>query len=223
MGRIYTRAGLGLEVGEPLVHHGVFGTGMFQTIYAAPQVWCRCSALARVVAPGAVGAAARTRVQPGVLAASQNPLLLLPLAMLGDHLGIAWMVAGQASPPERQRAGGRARLIAAMHVAQPVERGWARYKTRFETILIPEAFHDLCSAWRRRAGDLLGRREVGLWSEDGRRPREAARGPAAGDGEHRWFVRIDPGWASHDVRFYGDRWCKTTSRPSARTTAAAGA
>ena len=27
--------------------------------------------------------------------------------------------------------------------------------------------------------------------------------------EHRWFVRIDPGWASHDVRFYGDRWCKT--------------
>jgi hypothetical protein len=27
--------------------------------------------------------------------------------------------------------------------------------------------------------------------------------------EHRWFVRIDPGWASHDIRFYGDRWCKT--------------
>ena len=39
MGRIYTRAGLGLEVGEPIVHHGIFGTGMFQTIYSAPQVW----------------------------------------------------------------------------------------------------------------------------------------------------------------------------------------
>ena len=39
MGRIYTRAGLGLKVGEPIVHYGVFGTGLFQTIYSAPQVW----------------------------------------------------------------------------------------------------------------------------------------------------------------------------------------
>ena len=38
-GKIYTRSGLGLSVGEPIVHHGVFGTGLFQTIYAAPQVW----------------------------------------------------------------------------------------------------------------------------------------------------------------------------------------
>ena len=21
-------------------------------------------------------------------------------------------------------------------------------------------------------------------------------------------MRVDPGWAPHDVRFYGDRWCK---------------
>ena len=27
--------------------------------------------------------------------------------------------------------------------------------------------------------------------------------------ENRWFVRVDPGWNEHDVRFYGDRWCKT--------------
>jgi hypothetical protein len=38
-GRIYTRAGLGLNVGEPVVHHGVFGMGLFQTIYAPPQAW----------------------------------------------------------------------------------------------------------------------------------------------------------------------------------------
>ncbi len=25
---------------------------------------------------------------------------------------------------------------------------------------------------------------------------------------HRWFVRVDSGWETHDVRFYGDRWCK---------------
>jgi len=39
MGRIYTRAGLGLKVGDPIVHYGMFGAGLFQTIYSAPQVW----------------------------------------------------------------------------------------------------------------------------------------------------------------------------------------
>jgi hypothetical protein len=119
------------------------------------------------------------------------------------------MVAGQASPPERQRRWWSRLLIAAMHVAQPVERGWARYKTRFETILIPEAFHDLCAAWRRRAADLLDRREVALWSEDGADREKLLEGLLQVTAEHRWFVRIDPGWASHDVRFYGDRWYKT--------------
>jgi hypothetical protein len=96
-----------------------------------------------------------------------------------------------------------------MHVAQPVERGWARYKTRFETILIPGAFHDLCVAWRRRAARLLDRREVSLWSENGVDREKLLEGLLQVTAEHRWFVRIDPGWASHDVRFYGDRWCKT--------------
>src|SRR5260221_7177764 len=31
LGPIYTRAGLGLLVGEPILHHGVFGAGMFPT------------------------------------------------------------------------------------------------------------------------------------------------------------------------------------------------
>ena len=81
-------------------------------------------------------------------------------------------MAGQASPPVRQRRWWSRLLIAAMHVAQPVERGWARYKTRFETILIPEAFHELLrgvGAARRR---LLGRREV---STSGARTASAAR------------------------------------------------
>src|SRR5262245_45857051 len=215
MGRIYTRAGLGLEVGQPLVHHGVFGTGMFQTIYAAPQVWwpllfhslewwlvaLSLLLLAPVYNPATwlVGGAS----------ALANPLLLLPLAMIATTLGVAWMVAGQASPPVRQRRWWSRPLIAAMHVAQPVERGWARYKTRFETIQIPEAFHDLRAAWQRRAGRLLGRRQVALWSENGVAREKLLEGLLQVTAENRWFVRIDPGWATHDIRFYGDRWCKT--------------
>jgi GT2 family glycosyltransferase len=217
MGRIYTRAGLGLEVGQPMVHHGVFGTGLFQTIYAAPQVWWPLLALSLewwlvalsslLLAPVYNPAAALAG--GGRLSLLANPLLLLPLLMIGTTLGISWLVAGQASPPVHQRRWWSRLLIAAMHVAQPVERGWARYKTRFETIVIPEAFHDLRAAWRRRAGRLLGRRDVSLWSETGVAREKLLEGLLQVTAEHRWFVRIDPGWASHDIRFYGDRWCKT--------------
>jgi O-antigen biosynthesis protein len=217
MGRIYTRAGLGLEVGEPLVHHGVFGTGMFQTIYAAPQVWWPLLALSlewwlvalSVLLAAPVYNPASVLVGQSAILPLINPLLLLPVGMLATTLGISWLVAGQASPPTRQRRWWSRLLIAAMHVAQPVERGWARYKTRFETILIPEAFHDLRASWRRRAGRLLGRRQVSLWSENGLEREKLLEGLLQTTAEHRWFVRIDPGWASHDVRFYGDRWCKT--------------
>jgi hypothetical protein len=96
-----------------------------------------------------------------------------------------------------------------MHIAQPVERGFARYKTRFVTIEIPEAFHSLRRAWQRRAGRLLARRQIELWSENGVGREKLLESGLAMAAQNRWFVRVDPGWSRHDVRFYGDRWCKT--------------
>lgn len=222
MGRIYTRAGLGLEVGRPMVHYGTFGTGMFQTIYSAPQVWWPLMVtspewwfialamllLAPVFNPAA--ALADLGLLGGfALSPLANPLLLVPVAMLAATLGVAWLVAGQATPPPHQRRWWSRALIAAMHVAQPVERGWARYKTRFETIVIPEAFHALRRAWERRVGGLLGRRQIELWSEGWVGREKLLESLLQLAAENRWFVRVDPGWNEHDVRFYGDRWCKT--------------
>src|SRR5260370_19387041 len=182
-GRIYTRAGLGLSVGDPMIHRGVFGSGMFQTIYSAPQVWWPLMVLslewwaavvlmlglAPVLNPGALLANA------GVLGSFAysplaNPLLILPVLMLLTTAGVSILVAGQASPPVHQRRWWSRLLIACMHVAQPVERGWARYKTRFETIVIPEALHALRRGWGGRGG-------AGL-----RRPRPDLRGGGGGGG-----------------------------------------
>jgi GT2 family glycosyltransferase len=222
LGRIYTRAGLGLEVGRPIIHHGVFGTGLFQTLYSPPQVWWPLMVLSLewwMLALAALGlapvlgpAAALTRaglLGDFALSPLANPLLLLPAAMLLTTLGFAWLVAGQASPPVHQRRFWSRLLIAAMHVAQPVERGWARYKTRFETIVIPEAFHALRRAWERRAPRLLGRRRIDLWSENWQGREKLLEALLQLTAQEGWFVRVDPGWHSHDVRFYGDRWCKT--------------
>jgi GT2 family glycosyltransferase len=222
MGRIYTRAGLGLKVGEPIVHYGVFGAGLFQTIYSAPQAWWPLMVLSLewwILALSVLGLApifhpATALVRAGFLghwarAPLANPLFVLPALMLGLSLGVAWLVAGQASPPVGQRRWWSRLVIAAMHVAQPVVRGWARYKSRFETIVIPEAFHSLRRSWRRRARGLLGRRQLELWSEDGLSREKLLETLLQMTAQQRWFVHVDPGWESHDVRLYGDRWCQT--------------
>jgi hypothetical protein len=221
-GRIYTRAGLGLELSKPIIHHGLFGTGMFQTVYSPPPVWwplmvlsfewwalaLALLGLAPVFNPAA--ALARAGILGNALSTPLlNPLFLLPVAMLALTAGVAHLVAGQASPPVHQRRWWSRLLIAAMHVAQPVERGWARYRTRFETIVIPTAFHALRRAWQRRAGGVLQRRRVELWSERGVGREKLLESILKLAAENRWFVRVDPGWSARDVRFYGDRWCKS--------------
>jgi len=222
MGRIYTRAGLGLELSKPIIHHGLFGTGMFQTVYSPPPVWWPLMVLSLewwVLALAVLGlapvlnpaAALSEAGLLGVFALSPlaNPFFLVPLAMLALTFGVAYLVAGQASPPVHQRRGWSRLLIAAMYLAQPVERGWARYRTRFQTIAIPAAFHALRRAWQRRAGMLLGRRTVDLWSEGGTAREKLLESLLKLSAENGWFVRVDPGWSTRDVRFYGDRWCKT--------------
>jgi hypothetical protein len=142
------------------------------------------------------------------LAPIGNPFLIVPLLMLLTTLLVAYWVAGQASPPPHQKRWWSRLLIAAMHVAQPVERGWARYKTRFRTIEIPAAFQALRERWEERAGDVLDRNVLELWSESWVSREKLLERLVAMAAEHKWFLRIDPGWAPHDVRFYGDRWSK---------------
>jgi glycosyltransferase involved in cell wall biosynthesis len=225
-GRIYTRAGLGLSVGKPVIHYGLFGRGMFQTIYSPPMVWWPLMVLSLewwlgilallglclVIHPTVVILKAmpegRTLVAPLVVGQLQNPLFFLPVLMLLTTMAVAYTVAGQASPPVHQRRFWSRFLIAAMHVAQPVERGWARYRTRFRTIEIPEALHALRREWEGRARALIARERLDLWSESGVGRETLLERLLAFVGEKGWFPRLDPGWAPKDVRFYGDRWCK---------------
>jgi hypothetical protein len=199
-GRIYTRAGLGLNIGKPVIHYGLFGGGMFQTIYQPPQVWWPLIVLSLEWWIGIL-------LLLGVSCVLM-PLLALPILMLLATFGVAFLVAGQASPPPHQRRFWSRLLIAAMHVAQPVERGYARYSMRFKTIEIPESLQALRRSWERRVGRFLRRDELELWSETGvgrEKLLERLLELAARSG---WFVRVDPGWSARDVRFYGDRWCK---------------
>jgi hypothetical protein len=54
----------------------------------------------------------------------------------------------------------------------------------------------------------LQRTQLDLWSENWTSREKLLESLLALTAEAGWFVRLDPGWNCHDVRFYGDRWCK---------------
>jgi glycosyltransferase involved in cell wall biosynthesis len=230
-GRIYTRAGLGLNAGRPVIHYGRFATGLFQTIYSPPRVWWPLFCLSlewwlaiflllgsalvfhptiivypkKLVTPDQAFSTAFT---DSLVLQMINPLVLLPLVMLGTTLCVSYLAAGHARPAEHQRRWWSRLLIAAMHIAQPVERGFARYKTRFQTIRVSEAMRSLRLAWEKRAGHILGRRTLELWSEQGVGREQILDGLLELARKNHWTLRADSGWTPYDVTFHGDRWCK---------------
>lgn len=215
-GRIYTRAGVGVKIGKPVIHFGPFATGLFQTIYSPPETWWPLVATsiewwtAAVLMLGLAVVAAPSiwlsHTSWTVWANLGNPFVFGPLTMVLATLVVAWMVAGQATPPVHQRRWWSRPLIAAMHVLQPVARGYARYQTRFRTRHVPAALHALAATWEARAPRLLRARQVGLWSEDGHGREQLLERLIDFTRAEGAIFRADAGWEPIDVTIRGDRW-----------------
>jgi glycosyltransferase involved in cell wall biosynthesis len=217
-GRIYTRAGVGVKLGRPVIHFGPFATGLFQTIYSPPQVWWPLVATSiewwaaivmllglAVVAEPSIWLA-HNATSWNVWSNLGNPFVFFPATMALLSLAVAWVVAGQATPPVHQRRWWSRLLIAAMHVLQPVARGYARYQTRFRTRHVSEPLHALSQDWEERAPLLLRRGELGLWSEDGQGREQLLESLVAFARERGANLRADTGWEPFDLTFRGDRW-----------------
>src|SRR5207248_2545639 len=106
-----------------VIYHGVFGTGLFQTIYRQPAsllaaliMSIEWSLLAGFVA---------------VLGLAFSPLLWVSAAMFLMPMVLAAVAAAQ-SPAPRHRHWLSRPLIAWLHYRQPIARGWARYSVRLK-------------------------------------------------------------------------------------------
>jgi len=122
-GVLYGPSLQGLVVGQPIIYHGTFGTGLFQTIYQpGPAHWAmvpstlewHLSALALLL-----------------LGIGWGSLALVGGVMLILSLVVATLQALQATLSP-QHNGLRSRiLIGALCWAQPLVRSWVRYRTRY--------------------------------------------------------------------------------------------
>jgi len=196
-GRIYGGDRIGVRVGGDVVYHGVFGTGLFQTIYRQPA-----SVLAMMLM------SIEWHLLVGftlVLSLAFAPLIFVAMLMFLTPVALAVVAACQAPMPRHRHWLSRP-LIAYLHFRQPIARGWARYSVRLrEKVLKGEA-----KGYHRPAQLPFDPAEPGTlryWSHEHDRLtllhqiNEEVR--TAG-----WRARVDSGWHHWDMEIYGSRYAK---------------
>jgi glycosyltransferase involved in cell wall biosynthesis len=196
-GRIYGGERIGVRIGRDVIYHGVFGSGLFQTIYrrqpsllAAMLMSLEWHLLSAFVL---------------ILGLAFTPLIVISALMFCVPVILAIVAAAQAPMPRHPHWLSRP-LIAYLHFRQPIARGWARYSVRLKAkVLQREA---------KRRGRLRPlplepetKRTLRYWSQHLDRvvllqkiKEEVA---AAG-----WRMRLDSGWAGWDMEIYGSRYVK---------------
>lgn len=196
-GKIYHTDRVGVRFGGDVVYHGVFGTGLFQTIYQRP---------ASLVA--AVMMSLEWHLMclfVAVLSLALFPLLWVAGAMTLVPMGLAVLAAIQAPTPRHRHWLARP-LIAWLHYRQPIARGWARYSVRLRAKVMQEAAGDIRRP-RPLPFDRNDPQTLRYWSAKEERLvllRHIT------DEVHKigWRARVDSGWAEWDLEIYGSRYVK---------------
>jgi GT2 family glycosyltransferase len=198
-GKIYGGDEIGVKVGGDVVYHGLFGTGLFQTIYRQPASLTAAMLMSiewhlLTIFVAFLGLAWFTLVWVAVAMA------LVPIALS--------VVAAVQSPMPRHRHWLSRPLIAYLHYRQPITRGWARYWVRLQQKVMK--LEKEASGYRRPHRLPRDRRDpatLRYWSHNLDRLHLLDRIRAQMN-ESQWRVRLDSGWSNWDVEVYTSRYTK---------------
>jgi len=195
-GQIYGAPRFTWLINRPVIYHGVFGEGLFQSIYPTPQ-----SDIAAYVS--SVEWVALTLF---VLALSVPlPILrILPYLMFGATflVALSYMIHARLEPRHDTV---RARLLVTfLALSQPLVRGWARYFTWLKFKRTPPAVIATPEENYTPAKGSISR--LLYWSENGR-GREALLPEVISALETEgWSYSTDTGWKNWDIQIYGSFW-----------------
>jgi glycosyltransferase involved in cell wall biosynthesis len=197
-GRIYGGEQIGVRIGHDVIYHGVFGTGLFQTIYRRP------ASLAAMMLMSIEWHALGWFML--ILGLAFWPLLWglqLALAMLLLPLVLAMIASIQSPLPLHKHMLTRP-LIAYLHFRQPIARGWARYVMRNKARVMKTEAKGY-ERHRRLPLDPADRTVLRYWH--GQLDRiallERVNLEVAQAG---WRYRTDSGWHDWDMEIYGNRY-----------------
>jgi glycosyltransferase involved in cell wall biosynthesis len=196
-GKIYGGDQIGVRAGADVIYHGVFGTGLFQTIYRRPASLIALMAMS--IEWHLVG------MFVTVLGLAFTPLLVVAALMFLTPVILAGVAAWQAPMPRHRHPLSRM-LIGYLHFRQPAARGWARYSVRLRAkVLKSEA-----TGYNRTTQlplDVDDGRTLRYWhdSHDRLYLLEQINQEVRDAG---WRVRVDSGWHGWDMEIYGSRYVK---------------
>jgi GT2 family glycosyltransferase len=197
-GQIYGAPRFTWLVNSPLIYHGVFGEGLFQSIYPTPrsELANYLASLEWVILTGLVA----------LFSIGFPDLRVVAYLMLGGTflVALSYMLQARLEP---QFDSVRARLLVAfLAFSQPLVRGWTRYFTWLKYKRTPPA------VIRAREAELDGEHASGettnfaFWNEEGHgRERLLAEATRMLE-EEGWSYSIDTGWKTWDVQVYGSFW-----------------
>ncbi|HJT82758.1 MAG TPA: glycosyltransferase [Chthoniobacterales bacterium] len=201
-GQIYGTPRFSWFLNRPIIYHGVFGEGFFQSIYPTPQ-----SDVAAYLSSVEWFALTVFLFGVGIFV---PPLRIIPYLMFGGTLCVAlsYMVRARIEP--RFDTVHARLLVMVLAFVQPLARGWSRYFTWLHFKRTPRAVivrHELLPAGSERIG---GARRRSYWSEDGKDRHHLLGSIFQLLEEEGWRYSTDSGWNEWDVQIYGNFWWSVT-------------
>jgi O-antigen biosynthesis protein len=200
IGRIYGDPGMSLFSRRPVIYHGVFGRGLFQTLYEPPS--SLLSYLPFTLEWNLIGFI----LLVGALVAGRHELLAaLPLLIA---LGSAGDRAWRAKVDPRYDGIGSRLLITTLIYLGPLVRSIQRYLYRIQgmTNVAQIHFEELTQParveWLRRQFYLC------YWSDQGLEKENLLHAVIQFLLPRKYFVAIDQGWNDRDVTIYRGIWSK---------------
>lgn len=183
---------------KPIIYHGVFGQGLFQSIYPTQQ-----SEISAYVS--SVEWVALT-LFIFVLALPIPNLRIVPYLMFGATflVALSYMIHARIEPKFDTIL---ARLLVAfLALFQPLVRGWARYFTWLKFKRTPQSVLATHEPGHRNLKPYNGWGDLVFWNETGQ-GREALLTEVCESLENEgWKYSTDTGWKNWDVQIYGNFW-----------------
>jgi glycosyltransferase involved in cell wall biosynthesis len=201
-GQIYGTPRFSWFINRPIIYHGIFGEGLFQSIYPTPQ-----SEVAGYLSSIEWFALTVFLFGLGIFLPA---LRIVPYLMFGGTLcvAISYMLHARIEPkfdtiPARL-------LVTFLAFAQPLVRGWSRYFTWLHFKRTPRkviSSHEHLPAGAEFAGSL---RRRSYWSEEGKDRHHLLGTIFTLLNEEDWRYSTDTGWNEWDIQIYGNFWWSVT-------------
>jgi len=202
-GRIYNPGRTTGWFGRFVIYHGVFGSGLFQTLYTPEP-----AGLATLVTSLewhvmiTLGGVLLTLVWPA--------LWTLPMLTFAASLVVAISAAGYVDLPVWQRNRWSRPLTALLYLLQPIVRGWPRYAYRLHRSATPNTARDSVRTMAEAYDGVKNIYTVNYWNEAGIERFEFLAKLLEVLDRDQWQATADSGWDEFDVTVFGDRLTKVT-------------